>query len=118
MTRDHMLGEELASLELFITEETFPDVASSSRSHLLDLPNGTLNLLSNKPHGILVASAHLLDLLLSIFLNLLEDSLHIGQFFIIGLRTQENSTSTKCQNSLIFILNAGIVIEGVHSAQI
>jgi hypothetical protein len=42
-----MLGEELASLELFITEETFPDVTGGSWGYFLDLPDGALNLLSH-----------------------------------------------------------------------
>lgn len=87
MARDHMLGEELASLELFITEETFPDVSCGSRSHLLDLPNRTFNLLSYNSHSVLLTCTHLLDLLYCIFLNLFEHRLHIGQFFVIGLRT-------------------------------
>lgn len=73
-----MLREKLTSLELFVTEETFPDVAGSSRGHLFNLPNRTLNFLSHKPHSVLLSCAHLLDLFLSIFLNLLEDCLHIG----------------------------------------
>lgn len=117
MASYQVFGQELRGFELLFTKRTFPDTFGLFLCTSFWILDKLLDLIFQHVE-IVNAFTHLLSLLVSIFFDLLENSLSVLQLFIIGLNPQENRASLECDHPLIIELCAVVEVKIVYFPEI